>query len=115
MSDDALLPCPLCGGEAREELFHSPAGVFDVVKCVRCDATCGPYPPPDEAIAAWNRRAGQSAAAERVAVLEAENERLREQLLELAEAIDLARICDQTKYWKRVTELTDAALEGRQQ
>jgi hypothetical protein len=50
--------------------------------------TCGTEGPPEEAeaaaIAAWNRRAGHTAAAERIAGLEAENARLRETLERIA-------------------------------
>ena len=56
MSEE-LKPCPFCGGEARECLTHLPAGWFDSIECTKCGASTDGYPPPNDAIAAWNTRA----------------------------------------------------------
>lgn len=66
--DDALKPCPFCGGRARTE-----GGIGDVlVECQKC-GVCTTYEDSDViAIAAWNRRATE-------ADLRAEVERLRAQ------------------------------------
>lgn len=70
--DDALKPCPFCGGRARTE-----GGIGDVlVECQKC-GVCTTYEDSDViAIAAWNRRATE-------ADLRAEVERLREALTKI--------------------------------
>lgn len=56
--NNALKPCPFCGGQANviEYLFHGLYGV----KCQKCKAeTYQFYESEEEAIEAWNRRAGE--------------------------------------------------------
>ena len=78
MNDETtLLPCPFCGGEA--ETTSNGRGQYTAG--VRCkDTGCGcrlyiAFRSRAEAIAAWNTRA--ELGSERIAELEAENERLR--------------------------------------
>lgn len=66
---DELLSCPFCGSDD----LQATGTLYEWVFCKKCEAE-GPCV-PSNAEGAWNRRAGhaagQSAAAERVAVLEA--------------------------------------------
>ena len=67
---EKLLPCPFCGEEAEIKSFpvftnlrpYSPetADKKYYVQCKGCATQCGAleYDTPEEAIAAWNRRAG---------------------------------------------------------
>lgn len=88
-----LLACPFCGGEAREAITHLPTGWFDSVECSKCDATVGPYPPPNEAITAWNKRA----SAAPVTPLASLVERLRDEadLCRNDGADDIAELLDE--------------------
>lgn len=52
----ALLPCPWCGGAAREQENGRTPSLYREVVCDACDF-CGPsHDTRAEAIAAWNRR-----------------------------------------------------------
>jgi Lar family restriction alleviation protein len=72
--DEAMLPCPFCGGEAKH--YHRPDTTgwsnTDWVSC--SDDDCGVSTAMEEtkaeAIAAWNRRAGQAHAAGLLEALE---------------------------------------------
>jgi Lar family restriction alleviation protein len=61
--DDALLPCPFCGERLQSFVGNDPDSLEDMA-AIRCDG-CGAqgpfYTTNDEAIAAWNRRAGHAA------------------------------------------------------
>jgi Lar family restriction alleviation protein len=73
-TDEALLPCPFCGGSAKH--YHRPDTTgwsnTDWVSC--SDDDCGVSTALEEtkagAIAAWNRRAGQGHAAGLLEALE---------------------------------------------
>ena len=49
-----LKRCPFCGGKA--ELFGTETNGIFYVKCLECDVDSN-FDTPEEAIAAWNRRA----------------------------------------------------------
>ena len=54
-----LNPCPFCGGKAKLEnqaVYRLP---MYWASCRKCYFTQEPYPHPQDAIAAWNRRAGE--------------------------------------------------------
>ena len=60
---EELLECPWCGPEAGLRLCRS-AGSRYLIECRECVA-CGPKAEtPMDAIAAWNRRAGESEDAD---------------------------------------------------
>jgi Lar family restriction alleviation protein len=73
-----LLPCPFCGGAASiskhrdESLWSHDIVWWAQITCDECE-TAGPYECEDDdaakAIAAWNRRAGYSAALAEVKAL----------------------------------------------
>ena len=85
-----LKPCPFCGGEAVDFYRANTGATADwcgpVDHWVCCTGECGAstcmHGTKDEAIAAWNTR-----TADRIEALEAENERLREALGDLIEAV----------------------------
>jgi len=58
MSDE-LKPCPFCGGEGVEVLDHRERGRPCSVECLECNASTGPQLTDGDAVAAWNRRAGE--------------------------------------------------------
>jgi Lar family restriction alleviation protein len=64
---NALLPCAFCGGEAQTDLV---VGYRFIIECFDCNATTRDTDSPEEAIAAWNRRALLSAAPELDAAIE---------------------------------------------
>lgn len=51
-----LKPCPFCGGEAH--IRQNGNRVFPWVVCSDCIASTRVYDSVEEAIEAWNRRAG---------------------------------------------------------
>lgn len=53
----ALLPCPFCGGEAKEVRHDDGQYRYFVVQCAECKAAQGWEENAATAIAAWNRRA----------------------------------------------------------
>jgi Lar family restriction alleviation protein len=53
LSNEELLPCPFCGGNA---VLFDDNGPF-LVECETCRAASGRSPYPNKAIAAWNSRA----------------------------------------------------------
>ena len=66
MSASELKRCPFCGGEAKiQENGSYDRGYGYIVVCldVKCAGNCGSgllcFRTEDEAIAAWNRRAGE--------------------------------------------------------
>lgn len=56
--DAALLPCPFCGGVAKHAALYGAKAI----QCADCAGHVGYFEKRDDAIAAWNRRAGQSHA-----------------------------------------------------
>lgn len=61
---DDLLPCPFCGGEAQRDSNNAHNGdrmddfLWFAVYCPTCLCASTPsFDTPDEAVAAWNRRA----------------------------------------------------------
>ena len=57
MTDQALLPCPFCGGKAR--IFNTSGErycVEGVVGCTDCCAEIGSDDSTDKAVDAWNKR-----------------------------------------------------------
>lgn len=52
-----LLPCPFCGGEARESGERFENTILSWVYCASCGAAGGYRHTEAEAIAAWNTRA----------------------------------------------------------
>lgn len=63
-----LLPCPHCGSEAKLELFDPPPQAIWSVSC-KNDCSFDLCGGRAKAIAAWNRRAGQSHDAGLLAAL----------------------------------------------
>jgi Lar family restriction alleviation protein len=56
---DKLLPCPFCGGEAREYTWTSdnrPYNEWHEISCEVCSGSTCTYNTEEEAIAAWNQR-----------------------------------------------------------
>lgn len=65
---ETLLPCPFCGGEAKMHTSYmlSPLGGGTSIVCSAIDCPANPTVlsgTQEEAIAAWNRRAGPPAPA----------------------------------------------------
>lgn len=54
-----LLPCAHCGGDAETDFIE---GESYIIECHDCDARTGIQDSPEEAVEAWNRRAGSSFA-----------------------------------------------------
>jgi Lar family restriction alleviation protein len=90
--DDALLPCPFCGGEpyiGGDEAQLWFAGCYDC-HCMVGEGYDRDAMPDnmlqskEEAIAAWNHRAGHTARDAEMETLRAENERLFSFVRELA-------------------------------
>lgn len=65
---DALLPCPFCGGG---NIAYVTNGDREWTTCDDCLSEGPDAATQDEALAAWNRRAGQSHDAGLLAALEA--------------------------------------------
>ncbi len=88
MADDALLPCPVpwCESEVIE-VVYSPWSRGYYAACQSCRCQGPSLATHSEAIAAWNRRASHTAAAERIAGLVEENARLREALIDVGEVL----------------------------
>ena len=65
---ETLKPCPFCGGEAHIKKFVSACSVVYTVGC--SDSECMGFetllckPTPEEAVAAWNRRAERTCRME---------------------------------------------------
>lgn len=63
--------CPFCGGQAcmerwemvpfeKKHILEENDGFFYGVACISCDASSGSKLCEEEAITAWNRRAGEN-------------------------------------------------------
>jgi Lar family restriction alleviation protein len=56
-----LKPCPFCGyGKPKKHTIEVFGAQISSVRCPMCGATTGTRDEPNEAIAAWNLRAGES-------------------------------------------------------
>ncbi|MCI9405939.1 MAG: hypothetical protein HFK04_03375 [Oscillospiraceae bacterium] len=53
MENTDLLPCPLCGGEARVHIATDTPRVY----CTVCRCNTGGYKTEEAAVSAWNKRA----------------------------------------------------------
>lgn len=75
MNDDPeLLPCPFCGEERDVELQPTRNGMMRVY-CDNCGCSGYETDARNQAIASWNQRVDKA----RIAELEAENRKLKEQ------------------------------------
>jgi Lar family restriction alleviation protein len=62
-NNEALKPCPFCGGEAGTQFddepyyycYHGSKGLY-YAGCKKCGASSRNYNTEEEAIAAWNKR-----------------------------------------------------------
>lgn len=135
-SDDALLPCAHCGGDAHigtvryskpldntwwndDAMPNGRAPITEAffAHCARCaigqrNSPAGGYRTEAEAIAAWNRRAGRAGHAAGQSEADARVKVLEAENARLREAIAVAAV------WTAVPGTTiaeiRAALEGRQ-
>lgn len=51
--------CPFCGGKAKTVMLMTDYGTWNIVRCTQCRASTGEVLTEEEAIKAWNRRAGR--------------------------------------------------------
>lgn len=61
MSDPELKPCPFCGGDARVDAMPVYVVAGDCYQCIcigGCASSSAYYDSEEDAVAAWNRRAG---------------------------------------------------------
>lgn len=61
-----LLPCPFCGGEARQSSETFERTILQWVYCASCGSAGGYRHTEAEAIAAWNTRADRTCFADEV-------------------------------------------------
>lgn len=78
-----LKPCPFCGEKAAifVEYYH-PDIACCIVNCTNCNPSSADE---NKAVINWNNRPIEDALQNRISALEAENNRLREALEEIAE------------------------------
>lgn len=102
MTDEALKPCPFCGGEAK---YYYYTARDHNIECEICsNGTC--LQNKAEAVTAWNTRADD----DRIEALQAENAKLRDALFPFAEFHQLGgSMNDPISMWFRVAPFADAA------
>lgn len=66
MSDERLLPCPFCGGEAKVAHEYTEAWKLEYVMCFRCGCSTPPAISEDTVIQIWNTRKPMERIEERL-------------------------------------------------
>ncbi|MGF0036490.1 Lar family restriction alleviation protein [Victivallis vadensis] len=93
---EKLKPCPFCGADSDISVQdYDTEDPYYVVACTNCNMAHSSSDDENVAIRNWNDRPIEDAQAARIAELEAERDRLREALKEIAEFAD-------SEYGKRI-------------
>lgn len=67
ISDERLLPCPFCGGEANCSDYYGEDCIFEyLVICLDCGVSTQTFLTEEEAIEAWNTRKPMERIVERL-------------------------------------------------